>query len=91
MTVNFHIYPLFCLYFYAQCTQPGAPDDSACFDKLAASRVTVAALLGVEASALELSMGMSGDYEAAIERGATSVRVGSTIFGARIYPQKDTA
>jgi pyridoxal phosphate enzyme (YggS family) len=30
-----------------------------------------------------LSMGMSGDYEVAIEEGATHVRVGSAIFGAR--------
>jgi len=30
-----------------------------------------------------LSMGMSGDYEAAIEEGATLVRVGTAIFGAR--------
>ena len=30
-----------------------------------------------------LSMGMSGDYEAAIAHGATHVRVGSAIFGAR--------
>lgn len=30
-----------------------------------------------------LSMGMSGDYEAAIEEGATIVRVGSAIFGSR--------
>lgn len=32
-----------------------------------------------------LSMGMSGDYEAAIAAGATHVRVGSAIFGARDY------
>ncbi|MEO6988325.1 MAG: YggS family pyridoxal phosphate-dependent enzyme [Aquihabitans sp.] len=31
----------------------------------------------------ELSMGMSGDYELAIEMGATTVRVGQAIFGAR--------
>jgi pyridoxal phosphate enzyme (YggS family) len=31
----------------------------------------------------ELSMGMSGDFEAAIEEGATLVRVGSAIFGSR--------
>lgn len=31
----------------------------------------------------ELSMGMSGDYEVAVEEGATLVRVGSAIFGAR--------
>ena len=32
-----------------------------------------------------LSMGMSGDYATAIEEGATLVRVGSAIFGARDY------
>jgi len=35
----------------------------------------------------ELSMGMSGDYETAIAEGATLVRVGSAIFGARLYRQ----
>lgn len=34
----------------------------------------------------ELSMGMSGDFEVAIEEGATLVRVGSAIFGDRHYP-----
>jgi PLP dependent protein len=33
-----------------------------------------------------LSMGMSGDFEAAIAQGATHIRVGSAIFGARTYP-----
>ena len=33
-----------------------------------------------------LSMGMSGDYELAIEEGSTMVRIGSTIFGARNKP-----
>ena len=33
----------------------------------------------------ELSMGMTGDYEVAIEEGATYVRVGTGIFGDRIY------
>lgn len=32
-----------------------------------------------------LSMGMSGDYELAIESGANLVRIGSLIYGARIY------
>ena len=31
----------------------------------------------------DLSMGMSGDFEVAIEEGATIVRVGTSIFGAR--------
>jgi pyridoxal phosphate enzyme (YggS family) len=34
----------------------------------------------------ELSMGMSHDFEAAIEEGATMVRVGTAIFGKRTYP-----
>lgn len=34
----------------------------------------------------ELSMGMSGDFELAIEEGATVVRVGQGIFGARALP-----
>ncbi len=33
----------------------------------------------------ELSMGMSGDFEVAIEEGATMIRVGSAIFGSRNY------
>ncbi|WP_242938874.1 YggS family pyridoxal phosphate-dependent enzyme [Peptostreptococcus russellii] len=33
----------------------------------------------------ELSMGMSGDYEIAIEEGATIVRIGTSIFGKRNY------
>jgi pyridoxal phosphate enzyme (YggS family) len=33
----------------------------------------------------ELSMGMSGDLEIAIEEGATIIRVGTAIFGERIY------
>ena len=32
-----------------------------------------------------LSMGMTGDYQVAIEEGATMVRVGTGIFGARLY------
>jgi PLP dependent protein len=39
---------------------------------------------GVMPEALrQLSMGMSHDYEAAIEEGATMVRVGTAIFGTR--------
>jgi pyridoxal phosphate enzyme (YggS family) len=34
----------------------------------------------------ELSMGMSGDLEIAIEEGATIIRVGTSVFGKRIYP-----
>lgn len=37
----------------------------------------------------ELSMGMSDDFRVAIEEGATMVRIGTAIFGARQYPKKD--
>ena len=39
--------------------------------------------LAREAGVEKLSMGMSGDYETAVAFGATSVRVGSAIFGTR--------
>lgn len=35
-----------------------------------------------------MSMGMSGDFETAIACGSNMVRVGSAIFGERIYPEK---
>ncbi|KQQ78499.1 alanine racemase [Rhizobium sp. Leaf321] len=41
------------------------------------------AKLAKECGVDKLSMGMSGDFETAVEFGATSVRVGSAIFGAR--------
>jgi pyridoxal phosphate enzyme (YggS family) len=37
-----------------------------------------------------LSMGMSHDFEIAIEEGATEVRVGTAIFGERAVPQRST-
>ncbi|MER0236583.1 YggS family pyridoxal phosphate-dependent enzyme [Fulvimarina sp. MAC8] len=43
------------------------------------------AKLAGDAGVEKLSMGMSGDYETAIQFGATSVRVGSAIFGERDY------
>lgn len=42
--------------------------------------------LRTQHSALEtLSMGMSGDYQIALQHGSTMIRVGSSIFGARNY------
>jgi uncharacterized pyridoxal phosphate-containing UPF0001 family protein len=43
--------------------------------------IAAAGLSGVEMA--ELSMGMSGDLEVAVEEGATLVRVGTAIFGER--------
>ncbi|EPY24256.1 hypothetical protein STCU_02048 [Strigomonas culicis] len=58
------------------------------FSCLARCREEVAEALQVPVESLELSMGMSGDFINAIKMGSTSVRVGSSLFGARYYPPK---
>ena len=48
-----------------------------------------AAALGLPNAQMDiLSMGMSGDYAAAIAEGATIVRIGTAIYGARDYSKK---
>jgi uncharacterized pyridoxal phosphate-containing UPF0001 family protein len=42
-------------------------------------------LIGQYPQLTTISMGMSGDYTIAIEEGSTMIRVGSKIFGNRIY------
>lgn len=59
------------------CIPPEAEDSTPHFQMLA----KMAARNGLQG----LSMGMSGDFEAAIAAGATHVRIGSAIFGARAY------
>jgi PLP dependent protein len=59
------------------------------FKILRESRDNVAAQLGIGAQELELSMGMSEDFEGAIAMGSDEVRVGSAIFGQR--PRKNEA
>ncbi|KAL3702240.1 hypothetical protein R1sor_020262 [Riccia sorocarpa] len=58
------------------------------FKCLSSCRDKVCEELQIPPEECELSMGMSGDFEMAIEMGSTNVRVGSTIFGAREYPKK---
>lgn len=63
---------------------PLAPEAEAsrpCFAALRALRDRLARQAGIPIPTL--SMGMSGDYEVAVEEGATLVRVGSAIFGGR--------
>ena len=57
-----------------------------CFKELYKIRQKVIDEHVLDEKHLELSMGMSGDFEMAIEEGATIVRVGTSIFGKRIYP-----
>ena len=53
------------------------------FERLAACKAELAEYFGEEFDTL--SMGMSDDYRLAIEYGSTEVRIGSTIFGERVY------
>ncbi len=60
------------------CIPPDAEDSTPHF--------TMLARMAADHGLSGLSMGMSGDFEAAIAMGATHVRVGSAIFGARAQP-----
>ncbi|KAI9561729.1 hypothetical protein GHT06_012690 [Daphnia sinensis] len=53
------------------------------FLKLVECHKEICHTLDIQPGSLELSMGMSSDYEHAIELGSTNVRIGSTIFGPR--------
>ena len=62
------------------------PDPEAvrpCFVQLRELREEIAAARIPGVSMAHLSMGMTGDFEVAIEEGATMVRVGSAVFGSR--------
>ncbi len=60
----------------------------ACFKTLKTLQSQIMASQIPNVTMEELSMGMSGDLEIAIEEGATIVRVGTAIFGERIYPDR---
>ncbi len=47
------------------------------------AREALGVLVAAGHDATELSMGMSNDYEIAVEEGATLVRLGTVLFGAR--------
>uniref|UniRef100_A0A1D1ZCG0 Pyridoxal phosphate homeostasis protein n=1 Tax=Anthurium amnicola TaxID=1678845 RepID=A0A1D1ZCG0_9ARAE len=59
------------------------------FKALSNCRSEVCEALRITEEQCELSMGMSGDFEQAIEMGSTNVRIGSTIFGPREYKKKE--
>lgn len=66
-----------------------AENENEDFEALREQRDLVAKELGLDPDSLELSMGMSEDFEGAIAQGSGEVRVGSTIFGQR--PAKSDA
>ncbi|ETE62334.1 Proline synthase co-transcribed bacterial-like protein [Ophiophagus hannah] len=58
------------------------------FQLLISLRQELCEKLNIPIGMVELSMGMSTDFQHAIEVGSTNVRIGSTIFGERSYPNK---
>jgi PLP dependent protein len=62
---------------------PKDPEDSRPYYREMRKLLDGARSWGLSAEFTELSMGMSGDFEVGIEEGATIVRVGTAIFGAR--------
>ena len=56
---------------------------AACFQRMRQVQEQLRQTDGLDADYADLSMGMSGDFELAIEHGATTVRIGQAIFGAR--------
>ncbi|MDB4889063.1 MAG: hypothetical protein JWL61_918 [Gemmatimonadetes bacterium] len=62
---------------------PFESDEATLRRVFAGARDVAARLRAAGLPATELSMGMSGDYEIAVEEGATLVRLGTVLFGAR--------
>lgn len=66
---------------------PAAPEDSRpFFARLRELRDELDGRCCPRGTLGELSMGMTMDFEVAVEEGATVVRVGSAVFGSRAYP-----
>jgi hypothetical protein len=61
------------------------------FQNLIKCKEDVCEKLSLDRDSVELSMGMSSDFEHAIAVGSTNVRVGSIIFGSRDYHQNTTS
>ncbi len=61
------------------------------FIKMRQKAVDINHILVHNIQAVDLSMGMTGDFEVAIEEGATMVRIGTAIFGERTYSLDGTA
>jgi hypothetical protein len=62
---------------------PLGADEATLREVFAGARQARAVLQSAGHAATELSMGMSNDYEIAVEEGATLVRLGTILFGAR--------
>ena len=67
----------------AMTMAPYGADEGTLRRVFAGARAARDVLAEVGHPATELSMGMSGDYAIAVEEGATMVRLGTVLFGAR--------
>ncbi|OTA87068.1 hypothetical protein M434DRAFT_399625 [Hypoxylon sp. CO27-5] len=85
---NLHLLGLMTIGAIARSVATTPENENEDFLRLREQRDLVRKELGLERE-LELSMGMSEDFEGAVAMGSSEVRVGSTIFGAR--PQKSEA
>ncbi|KAG9257430.1 alanine racemase family protein [Emericellopsis atlantica] len=80
---SLHLLGLMTIGAIARSKATTAETENEDFATLKQQRDLVEKELGLEAGRLELSMGMSEDFEGAIKMGSGEVRVGSTIFGQR--------
>ncbi|KAG5930465.1 hypothetical protein E4U42_001037 [Claviceps africana] len=80
---NLHLLGLMTIGAIARSRATTAETENEDFVALADQRDLVSRELGVDKESLELSMGMSNDFEGAVAMGSGEVRVGSTIFGQR--------
>ncbi|KAI8957902.1 hypothetical protein F5Y11DRAFT_337937 [Daldinia sp. FL1419] len=80
---NLHLLGLMTIGAIARSVATTPDTENEDFVCLREQRDLVASELGLKPDDLELSMGMSEDFEGAIVAGSNEVRVGSTIFGAR--------
>ena len=65
---------------------PATADPEGARPYFAQLRVLLERLSRAHTGLQELSMGMSADYEVAVEEGATMVRIGTAVFGSRTSP-----
>ncbi|KAL2116303.1 hypothetical protein VTJ04DRAFT_8470 [Mycothermus thermophilus] len=86
---NLHLLGLMTIGAIARSVATTVEGGNEDFRVLVEQRDLVAKDLGIDANELELSMGMSEDFEGAIAMGSSEVRIGSTIFGQR--PPKSEA
>ncbi|KAI1863335.1 uncharacterized protein JN550_009655 [Neoarthrinium moseri] len=80
---NLHLLGLMTIGAIARSVATTPENENEDFVRLREQRDLVAKELGLKPEDLELSMGMSEDFEGAIAMGSSEVRVGSTIFGVR--------